>query len=81
MPKFKESDWQRSDKSVEIDGPNDFRFDVDYDDVNHFVVDQLIPVVIKYLNQIPEEEWQEAVKRGNIAAEKDELEWEQRWKS
>ena len=47
--KFKPSTWGRSDKSIDIDGP--LRIMVDYDDVNHYAVDILLPQLYKILNE------------------------------
>jgi hypothetical protein len=81
VSRFTYRDPDPIDKSFPIYGPEDLIFNVDYDDVNHFVVEELTRVVVEHLNTIPDDtittavELGEARMRAHIAAE------QERWRS
>jgi hypothetical protein len=44
---------------------------IDFDDVNHWAVEELVKLIVPQLNRIPEKEWQAAIERGNEAMRKE----------
>lgn len=50
-------------KEIEF-STDDFCFKVDYDDVDHCVVEELTKLIIQKLNAISKSEWDTALKRG-----------------
>lgn len=54
MGAFEVQPYDRAvDKSITITGPEDLTLEVDFDDVNHRVVEGLLPLLVEYLNAIP----------------------------
>ena len=47
---WKISEFDSSDKEIEITGPNDFRMLVDYDDVDHKEVSDMVMKIVRCLN-------------------------------
>lgn len=56
------------EKELEV-STADFRMLIDFDDVDHYVVEELTKLAVAALNAIPETDWKAAIKRGRIASE------------
>lgn len=52
------------EKELEISNNNHIALFVDYDDVNHYVVEELLKLIVPTLNAIPKDQWKAAVKAG-----------------
>lgn len=59
--------FDETDKWITITGPEELELRVDYDDVNHDVIERLVPVIVDYLNSIPRTLIEDASIRGNQA--------------
>jgi len=58
-------EFDRVEKELElISSDSNVRLVVDFDDVNHDVVEELTKLIVKAVNNIPVEEWRGAVKAG-----------------
>jgi hypothetical protein len=62
VPKF-----DTSEKELFI-GTDDITLEIDFDDVNHPVVEELTKLIVEKLNDIPEKEWKAAVEKGRKRA-------------
>jgi hypothetical protein len=66
---------EEKDKTTGIRVDEYIYIDIDYDDVNHYVVDELIPVIAEALYEAKNGiKWQPAIYRGQKAMEKAEEE-------
>ena len=59
--------FDETDKWITITGPEELELRVDYDDVNHPVIERLVPLIVDYLNAIPRALIEDASIRGNQA--------------
>jgi hypothetical protein len=66
MPRFEVPVFNHAEKELEI-STNEIRLLIDFDDVNHFVVEELTKLIVAKLNEIPKNEWREAIQRGRGA--------------
>ena len=48
---FKEDPYASHSKAIGISGPGDIRLSLDYDDVNHWEIDQALPLILEILNE------------------------------
>lgn len=68
---FRVDEHSLTDKHFPVYGPGDLIFHVDYDDVFHDEVDELVKVAVIALNQVPQSVWDEAIRRA--AGEEDQV--------
>jgi hypothetical protein len=57
-------DTSEKDLEIEADG---LCLTIDFDDVDHGVVEELTKLAVAALNAIPAEDWKAAIKRGRAA--------------
>jgi len=72
---FEVSPYTTMDKRVMITGPEDIVLYVDYDDVNHFVIDEMIQLIVNELNWVfdrHDDVVSEAIERGYARAKEEE---------
>jgi len=67
-PKFRVTPYRSIDKRIEITGPDQLRFFVDYDDVNQKVVDGQL----KYMLELLEKQWTYVVPDSDYEHEEEE---------
>lgn len=60
--RFKIPVFDTSEKELDL-STNELRLLVDYDDVDHYVVEELLQLIVPALNNIPQREWNAAIKR------------------
>lgn len=51
MPAFEIRPYNRARKDIVVDGPDELRFYVDYDDVDHDTVDAQVEQMVELLNE------------------------------
>lgn len=59
------------EKELDFSTP-DIRLMVDYDDVDHNVVEELMKLIIPALNNISPDEWKAAIRKGRARSELDQ---------
>ena len=77
-PVFELQPYSVIDKVLTITGPDNLTLWVDYDDVNHYATECMLPLVIRALNGIDKQELADAARRGEELAENAFLEDEKR---
>lgn len=60
--RFKIPVFDTSEKELDL-STNELRLLVDYDDVDHYVVEELLQLIVPALNNISQREWNAAIKR------------------
>jgi hypothetical protein len=62
-PRFFLPKFSYSDKDLDISSNDYIQLSVDFDDVDHYAVEALLPLVVKALNNIPKDEWDAAIRK------------------
>lgn len=65
------------DKGLLLLGPDNGNgypasIEIYYDDVDHNVIDQYLPLILQALNAIPDKEWKDALDFGHIISQEQE---------